>query len=431
MKRWERYSVESLARGEQDPWGKLFISHKGQVHLDRVRLLNAGVDTVRQLYRGLPCLPQFDKIIGVYQEGRGATIELFGHTWAVGAGASGSGFRYRLQNNDLGVIVFFQARHVKADQVGTHVKIELSPHYIQEREPAACQKFMDLIACCLLEHVEHIGCAVHLALDVQGWEPPRDFMDRFVTRSKKITRIDGIDSLSFDHGNIATTYGRCETLMFGTAGALQCAIYNKTREAHHRDKLHFWEGIWSQAAGDDPLDRPYDPDQDVWRIEMRFHQSVLAEFARGIPCNVDTGEVLDDAHGFHRFTDVIPHLTGIWRSAMQSYRLDASRDLIDPAWQLFQDDPRFFAHEPHFLYKRARKAPGLGNEKNVCLAFGNLISIYARQGFGTHQAIDYLKRSGMWEDLEHYYRRRGIQAGAFRQLVEDKLIERRLLGKAA
>ncbi|MFD2199386.1 hypothetical protein ACFSM3_16120 [Halomonas beimenensis] len=430
MKRWDRYSRESLETGERDPLGNLFISARGQVNMDQVKLLHAGVDTVRQLYRGLPYLPQFDKIIGVYQEGRGATIDLFGHTWAVGAGAAGSGFRYRLQNNDLGVIVFFQARHVKTENVGTHVKIELSPHYLHERSPEDCQKLMDMIACCLLEHVEHAGCAVHLALDVQGWEPPKDFMDRFVTRSKKVMKIDGIDSLSFDHGNIATTYGRAETLMFGTAGALQCAIYNKTKEAHHRDKLHFWQGVWANATNDD-LAQVYDPERDVWRIEMRFHQSVLAEFARGIPCNVDTGEVLDDAHGFHRFTDTIPHLTGIWRSAMQSYRLDATRNLIDPAWQLFQDDPRFFAHAPSFMYKRARKEPGLGNEKNVCLAFGNLISIYARQGFGTHQAIDFLKASGMWEDLEHYYRRRGINSSAFRQLVEQKLVERRLLGKAA
>ena len=83
------------------------------------------------------------------------------------------------------------------------------------------------------------------------------------------------------------------------------------------------------------------------------------------------------------------------------------------------------------MYKRARKAPGLGNEKNVPLAFGNLISIYARQGIRTDQAIGYLKRSGMWEDLEQYYRRRSVNTGQFRQIVEQKLIERRLVGKAA
>ncbi|WP_340146987.1 hypothetical protein [Halomonas sp. PA16-9] len=238
------------------------------------------------------------------------------------------------------------------------------------------------IAAHMLAYVEPVGCAIHLALDVQGWEPPKDFMQRFVTRSKKIMRIDGIEELEFAHNTIATTYGRGETYMFGTAGALQCSIYNKTLEAKHRDKMHFWEGIWKHAVNDD-LSSAYDPEKTVWRIELRFHQSVLREYAQGIPCNVDTGEVLDASHGFNRFIDVVPHLSGLWRTAMQSYRLNHSRDLIDPAWQLMQEDARFYCHEPAFMYKRARKTPGLGNEKNVTLAFGNLISIYARQGFRT------------------------------------------------
>lgn len=430
MERWQRYSLDSLTRGEQDAFGKIFISSAGQRELNNVRLLNAGVDTVRQLYAGKPCQSQFFEIIEAYNEGRGTTIDLFGVTWAVGAGASGSGFRYRLQNNDLGVIIFFQARHTKIDNIGTHLKIELSPHFIQERSPQESQDFMYNIAAHMLAYVEPVGCAIHLALDVQGWEPPSDFMQRFVCRSKKITRIDGIDELQFDHNTIATTYGRGETYMFGTAGALQCAIYNKTLEAKHRDKMHFWEGIWKHAVNDD-LSSAYDPDATVWRIELRFHQSVLREYAMGIPCNVDTGEILDNAHGFNRFVDVVPHLSGLWRTAMQSYRLDTRRNLIDPVWQLLQDDARFYCHEPAFMYKRARKAPGLGNEKNVTLAFGNLISIYARQGFRTHEAVRFLQRSGMWEDLAEYYRRRGIDSAQFRQIVEQKLIERRLLGKAA
>tara|TARA_B100000929_G_scaffold254042_1_gene215145 strand:- start:1124 stop:2416 length:1293 start_codon:yes stop_codon:yes gene_type:complete len=430
MERWERYSLASLTRGEQDPFGKLLISSLGQREMHNLRMLNAGVDTVRQLYQGKPQLPQFDKIITVYHEGKGATMRLFEQEWSVGAGAAGSGFRYRLQNNELGVIVFFQARHVKTENIGTHLKIELSPHFIQERSPQQCQKFMDMIAASMLTQVEPVGAAIHLALDVQGWEPPKDFMERFVTRSKKIMRIDGIDTLEFDHNHIATTYGRGETYMFGTAGALQCCIYNKTLEAKHRDKMHFWEGLWQNAVDDD-LNGIYNPEETVWRIELRFHQSVLREYAQGIPCNVDTGEVLDHTHGFSRFVDVVPHLTGLWRTAMQSYRLDTRRNLIDPAWQILQDDARFYCHEPGFMYKRARKAPGLGNEKNVTLAFGNLISIYARQGIRTDQAIGYLKRSGMWEDLEQYYRRRGVNTGQFRQIVEQKLIERRLVGKAA
>ncbi len=159
MERWERYSLASLTRGEQDPFGKLLISSLGQREMHNLRMLNAGVDTVRQLYQGKPQLPQFDKIITVYQEGKGATMRLFEQEWSVGAGAAGSGFRYRLQNNELGVIVFFQARHVKTENIGTHLKIELSPHFIQERSPQQCQKFMDMIAASMLTQVEPVGTA--------------------------------------------------------------------------------------------------------------------------------------------------------------------------------------------------------------------------------------------------------------------------------
>lgn len=431
MKRWERYSNASLIEDREDDRGRLFISPKGQRRLDNVRLLHAGVDTVRQLYAGMPCEWQFQQIIDVYSEGRGATMEIFGHQWSVGAGARHSGFRYRLQNNDLGVIIFFYARHVKLDAIGSHLKIELSPHFIHEHTPEALQAFMDNVAAHMLAAVEPRGCAVHLALDVQGWAPPADFMERFVTRSKKVMRIDGIQQATFDVGSIATTYGEGETYMFGTAGALQCCIYNKTKQAHATDKLHFWEGIWQTATGDEPFSHTYNPDETVWRIEMRFHQSVLREYAQGTPCNVDTGEVLAMDHGFDRYLDTVPHLSGLWRTALQGYRLDHSRGLIDPVWQLLQEDARFYAIAPDYFYKRARKAPGLGNEKNVCLAFGNLISIYARQGFTVKQAMKCLVKSGFWDDLAAYYRRRGINRDAFRQLLEQKLIERRLLGQAA
>lgn len=431
MKTWERYSIDSLTRGEQDPKGRLFFGPSSQKQLSRIKLLHAGVDTVRQLYRGCPNPSLFERIITAYHEGRGATLKLFGHIWAVGAGATGSGFRYRLQNNDLGMIIFIGARHTKLDQPGTHIKIELSPHYIHETGSQDAQDHMDRIAGELLGDLEPIGCAVHLALDIQGWKPPKDFMDRFVTRSKKVMQLDGIQDVEFNLSTIAATYGRGETLMFGKAGALQCCIYNKSKQAHAVDKIHFWEQIWQSTGGDEPFTSAYDPDQDVWRIEMRFHQSVLREFAQGVPCNPDTGEELDMNHGFKRFTDVVPHLTGIWRSAMVSHRLDHSRGLIDACWQLFREDPRFLAQPPHFLYKRKRKPAGVGSEKNVALVVGNLISLYARRGFTATEAIRGMHFCGIWEEIAEYFRRRGFDAAAFKELIKQKLIERRLLGRAA
>ncbi|MFC0267938.1 hypothetical protein [Kushneria aurantia] len=431
MSDWDRYSISSLASGEADPLGNLFLSPAGQVDLSNIRILHAGIDTIRQTYSGVPCRYEFDRLREAYQSGEGAIVNLAGSDFIVGAVGQDSGYRYKLQNNDLGVIVLFRSRHAKLDTFGSHVKIELSPHFIYEHGANGCQTYMDTLACHLLARLEHQSCAVHLAIDVQGWTPPRDFLDRFTTRSRHIYTADGINRMELDQGTIATGYGDRETVTFGRAASLQLTTYNKSKQALATDKLDFWQGIWSTAAGDDPCTALYDPDQPVQRIECRFHQSVLADYARGEPHNPDTGECPDPHKGFARFIDVVPHLTGLWRSALQSQRLDHSRDLIDPAWQLFRDDPRFHSSAPDFLYKRRKKTPGQGNDKNIALVVGNLISLYARQGFTAKQAMHGLAHCGIWNEIAAYYRARGIHAAEFRQLLHDKLIERRMLGRAA
>lgn len=297
---WERFSIQSLAEGRGDERGRLFLSSSGQVNLDRVRILHAGIDTVKQTYTGLPCQAEFDRLREAYVQGSGATIHLGGHDWLVGAVGIDSGYRYKLQNNDLGAIVLFRSRHHKIDAIAPHLKIELSPHLIHEQGAEGSQRFMDNIAKHLLAKLEHQSCAVHLALDVQGWRPGRDFLQRFTSRSRTIYTADGIDRANLDQGSIAVGYGDLETITFGRPSSLQFTTYNKTKEAATRDKLDFWRGIWNSAPGDDPTESPYDPDQDVQRLEARFHQSVLSDYARGIPCDVDTGECLDSSHGFKR-----------------------------------------------------------------------------------------------------------------------------------
>jgi len=104
---------------------------------------------------------------------------------------------------------------------------------------------------------------------------------------------------------------------------------------------------------------------------------------------------------------------------------------IHPIWTKLRDDIGFGYSAPDLLYKRAKKESGCGNEKNVSLAFGNLLSIYARNRFNARQAWDCLKKSGLWEDLCNYYRRREIYENELFQLVQDGLTKRRLLTKVA
>lgn len=116
----------------------------------------------------------------------------------------------------------------------------------------------------------------------------------------------------------------------------------------------------------------------------------------------------------------------------QSFRLDLQKGkLIDPYWQKLNEDCLFFDTEQKMDYKRIRKTPGQGSEKNIALALGNLISLYACQRFSQRYALICLERSGIWEEITAYYRRRGVELEELKQLILEKIVQRRILGKAA
>lgn len=439
LQKWDRHSFASLASGsEGDKFGNLFLSKEGQVNLEKMDILLTSVDTVRQLYAGTMNENRLQQVIECYNEHENYTTSA-GDLFAVG-GAMAGGYKYRLQNNSLGIIVLLKHKFHDADSKASHVKIELSPNIIQSHDPLELQKIMDDIAAYWLSKPEPVGAAVHLAADIQGWEPPTDFLSRFVCRSKRITNNTGISEFSVESGEVATVYGRGQSMLFGSARGLQCAIYNKTTEALVRDKLDFWEHLWNKRGGDEPFSNAYNPQENVWRIEVRFHQSVIREYAAGTLdksgryewLNTRTGELVGTKSELNRFIDVVPHLTGLWRTATMSFRLDVKKGrLICPAWQKINEDCFYFDTETTTDYKRIRKTPGQGSEKNICLALGNLISIYARNRFTANYALDCLVKSGIWEEITMYYRARGVGIRDLKQLIEQRLVERRLLGKAS
>lgn len=439
LRKWDRHSLVSLTQGtEGDSRGNILLSSKGQVNTAAFQVLGTTVDTVRQLYAGLLKPELILRLDDVYQEGPGSTwTDPQGNLFAVG-GAMVGGYKYKLQSNDLGLIILLKHRHHALDSKASHLKVDLSPKLIKSMDACELQAYLDGIADQWLLNPEPVGCAVHLALDVQGWQPGHDFMDRFVCRSKRITNARGVSDFTIESGDIAAVYGSGQSMLFGTSRALQCAIYNKTREALAHDKLDYFEGLWSHAGGDEPFSSAYNPDADVWRVEMRFHQSVIREYAAGqidqAKCEViqrKTGEVIGTDPHLLRWLDIVPHLTSLWRTATLSFRLDHSPGLIDPWWQLVNEDPVYFDNDSFVPLKRVRKQPGRGNEKNIGLALGNLISLYARQEFTQEKALECLRQSGIWEEIESYYRRRGLEPWQLRELIGKKLVERRLLGRAA
>src|SRR5690554_446091 len=149
--------------GQIDPRGRLFVCPKtGKItDLSGVKILHCGVDTVRQLYRGSI---------------RSDVLELFnlpgmvrfaGRVWHAGRVGRDSGYQYKLQNSDLGLILLIKNFNVSETDQGPHLKIEVSPHLLMAKDPNALQRLMDAMAYHILEDAQPNQCAVHIALDVQ------------------------------------------------------------------------------------------------------------------------------------------------------------------------------------------------------------------------------------------------------------------------
>ncbi|UQG55512.1 MULTISPECIES: hypothetical protein [unclassified Marinobacter] len=399
--------------------GDLFIGPGGQqVNLSSVNVLWSGVDTVRQLFQGRLKPELLAEIAHSYDSGHDATFTVNNTLFRVMSGRRG-GFRYILQNREFGLTILIQNFYAEADSQGTHVKIETSPRWLYERTSDQIHHELMFWGRQFLTGMEPSGVAIHLAVDFQGWEPPTHFAQSFVTRAKTVSVHNGVSSIEWETGS--TVNGRGETYTFGKANSLQTCLYNKSKEIDVSDKRAFMEGIWDCAVSEESFpDTCYDRDKPVWRLEIRLHHRIVNEIWQGS----DIKPIVD-------FAGAVPHLTGLWRYALQRNRFEVKRDWNHPVWTKLRDDVSFGWDAPSLAYKRAKKQPGCGNEKNVSLAFGNLMSIYARNHFNPRQAWDCLKTSGLWEDLTSYYRNRGIGKNELFKLIEDGLIRRRLLTKVA
>ncbi|HIE1293887.1 TPA: hypothetical protein ACXJGO_005474, partial [Pseudomonas aeruginosa] len=175
-----RLVLEENGDFHKSPKGMLFMDPlNGQfTDLSGVRILRCGVDTVRQLYNGKlrpEVMALFDLSVDV--------VEFAGYEWSKGRIGRDSGYQYRLQNAEMGLILLIKNHNIKVDTIGSHLKIEVSPHAIDGADPRILQGVLDDLAAAVLSHCETNQAAVHIALDVQGWTPPADLVDRMHCRS--------------------------------------------------------------------------------------------------------------------------------------------------------------------------------------------------------------------------------------------------------
>ena len=384
--------------GFECPTGRLVVDRGNAkiTDLSKVRLLRCGVDTVRQLYRGM-IRPE---IMALF-ETPGVMVDFAGQRWHSGRVGRDSGYQYKLQNADLGIILLVKNFNAKLDSVGPHLKIEVSPHAIDALSPERLQVHLDHYADAVLTHLELNQCAVHLALDLQGWTPPADLVARMHCKARTHRDISGINEVHW--ATKSSVYGRGETSMFGSAGGVQLAIYKKTEQARATDKLDYWESVWKRRDSFDEGDPDnYDPTQDVWRVELRYHHSIIQQFASG-SIDVKTGDAID-TRSFAAFSG---HLDGLWRYGLRQFKLISRPGYFEPIWTLIRDDVRVDLPVDSLLdqteYKRYYKTSRGFSGKNVELFLGNFVSLLARERVGAKKAFETLQQWDCWPVIRDHY----------------------------
>ncbi|MCY1537205.1 hypothetical protein D9M68_726930 [compost metagenome] len=243
-------------------------------------------------------------------------------------------------------------------------------------------------------------------------------------RSHRVRQISGIERIEFD-GN-ASVYGRGQTYMFGSANGLQLCIYDKTLQARATDKLDYWQTVWANLNGD-PLsdDEPaYNPLETVWRLEFRFHHSVVQQFSEG--STLASGEVI----GCRTYAGLCPHLQGLWRYACENFRLLESRNTFDPFWSLMSQDVRVQVETDPLIerteYRRYYKTAQGFSGRNCEMFLGQFISLIARERVPAKKAIESARRLEFWHVIEDHYLNKGWTLKEFERHIHRLMCDRYL-----
>jgi hypothetical protein len=428
MKFNKRYSIDSLSRGtDEDQHGLMFVNSQGMTDLTGVIVLGASIDTVRQIFSGVPRLDMIERLNG-YLEEKENIITLEGRgVWHFSRMSKKSGYRYKLQNNEFGLIILFCSWYGMIDNEGSHLKFELSPHFILTRTPKQIKDYLGSkiggLAGLFLDDYKAHGVAIHQACDYQGFDLPDDFITRFATSSRTVRNFDGISTLDLSgFSDAVATYGgksQERNYTIGKPQSVQMCLYGKTQEVIKSDKVDYFYEQWQiYSLG------AYDDTKDVRRIEARVHHTIIREIGLGMGLE------------FEEFSQVVPYLTDIWRYALQRNRLmvsakNLSQGYVEPFWQLLMEDVEFYCPAKAVKIVRKKKEAVDPISKNITSVLGNYLSIVARQGLSVERVMAQLRALHIYDDIVAYYRRRGLSEVDLKNFVKEGLQRRRIYGKAA
>lgn len=460
---------------DQPPIPPRFFVDKqlNQFNYSNVHILHQGVDTIKQLYKGIPHIKTYLDIEWEYKNKIGAVVNIQtkqgNFDFILGSGGK-SGYTYRLQNNELGVIIFFASRYKKliversgADGLPafsddtesySHLKIECSPHLLLSFSHNEVQDLLDGFANVFMQDWDYSGVAAHLCVDVMGWFMPSDFEQRFRSYSKKdYTKHTGIETVELQQSETAVTYGGTQTITYGRPAFTQFTIYDKQIQALKTDKLDFWEDVWLSNSEIPELPSPYKPllqqteqerDSGIYnvrRFELRYHHNVIEQFSAYLAQN-------PSKHGVPEikcYAQLYYWIPSLWLYGMTAYRLHyrpATKTLLDPMWTILMTQINWNMSEAKVLKRChvSKKPYSQSIDKLIQLFMGCAISLYSRiKAFDGFDVVDELNKLTVWRDfIQVYYSHRlfisyedfDILDSAIAHDFTQKLQHRRLAGSA-
>nr|BDD44858.1 hypothetical protein 12 [Piscirickettsiaceae bacterium] len=422
---------------KKHPHGLYFFNEHERADLTNFEILHTGIDTLEQKYNGVMNQQLMEQwLFNVVQTELGKrlipidypkkTVVLNKIKMRLSRAPAKSGYRYQLQNNSYGIIIFFGHFHNKEWLTEGSIKIRLSPQFIYregvEKSAYICDEFADL----LLHERVYNGVSSHMCMDVQGWQPEVDFLHNVKTRTRvkralpSAGSIDGHVNLSspqLDHENIAVRYDREMSFLLGKSNSGQMAIYSKLEEAKKSNKFEFWETVYRQNL-------QYDETKDVFRIEGRLPASVLSKL--GEPEKGGTGE----CYNIQSIHDLIPHIPALWRYCLYDlfrYQYPDS-NVVRPEWQFLAEAPFMDLQDSEYKYQRVKVTQtGSDSDRNISQLLGHLAAYCAKEDVSNEQIEQLIYNFPQRNVINKYFRNKGLNQeqwiAEFIEKVEDKRLD--------
>ncbi|MDR9499796.1 MAG: hypothetical protein RI556_11520 [Hydrogenovibrio sp.] len=387
----------NLTTGAPDEQGSLF-SNEREISRDMsgLNVVHCGVDTLKQKISGHMDEMAVKWLMTELGENHRTVVDFLGSDYDFSKAPRVSGYRYMLKNNSLGVHFFFGSFHKKEWTQDAIAKIELSPQTIYEHGLENCYYICENLADALFSDWTFNGVEAHICADLQGWQPEHDFLENIRTTSRIKRAFDSQSFVAADLKDVAVRYDQAQSFLIGKSGRSQLAVYNKTAEAKKTGKIGWWDLVYQEH----PL---YDPEQDVYRVEVRLHDSVTKNL--GDPNTEKRYEIKDIAI-------LADHLQSLWKYGLfKLFRYHYSNsDIVRPEWQFLAESVNFnIFTKNEFFYKRVEaEVKDESIQFNIQQGLGHFASAFAKANIPDDQAITALKKLPVYKHICWYFEEKGM-----------------------